>query len=506
MNYGIRKLSIRTKLVAAALALAFAGVSHAQTGTTQTGGGATLPSIGYLGQYAATNLQVWGTSTTNTTEPNGTGPDYIQSGSLFGQYMAVSGNPSVSYCLTGSGAGKDILAGGTIGGNTYNVQTACVKNSAGTVLGFGASLTGVNRSDLTQPNFAAADSPLAGTDYTNYVASHTATGAYPVQFPAVSGAVAIAFNLVDNTGAQVTSSEVNFTDAQLCDIFSGTVNNWTASALASAFTLPAGHSIVSAPINVQYRSDGSGTTFSLSNHLANVCGTVGSGVFQTSQTFFSATATLSAPSVVLSFFPTAVPSGNGTTTAKWTGSSGNPAVANAIAGTANSVGYVETANALATNPGLQFADVNSTSPTANFGTALNVPATAVVFNEVINPTNATNGTAQLEAISAISGVTNPPTTSCIALVKPSLYAKPGTLGGLVPSGSYPIVAVSYLLANAIGNGTTDLTNTQNLLAFPYTVTQSNVTTIGSGTGLAFLTPTGTTPAYSATSIKGCLTQ
>jgi phosphate transport system substrate-binding protein len=474
MSYGIRKLSARTKLVAAALALAFAGISHAQT---VVGGGATLPSIGYVGSNAATNLQVWdGTGSTAT----------IATGSLFGQYIATSGNPDISYCLTGSGAGKDILAGVTLNGITYNVQNTCVKTN-GIVNGFGAGLTGVNRSDLTQPNFAAADSPLAASDYTNYASGHTASGAYPVQFPAVSGAVAIAFNLTDSEGNKVTSSEVNFTDAQLCSIFDGTVTNWDATSLASAFTLPTGDSIPSEPINVQYRSDGSGTTFSLSNHLANVCGEINSTYFETSQAFTT---------VVSNFEPT-IPS-------NWTGSSGNPAVANAVANTANSVGYVETANALATNPGLQFADVNGESPVTNFGTALNVPATAVVFNEVINTTNATNGTAQLEAISAISGVTNPPTTSCIALVKPSLYAKPGTLGGLVPSGSYPIVAISYLLGNAIGNGT-DLTNTQNLLAFPYTVTQSNVTTIGSGTGLAFLTPTGATPAYSATSIKGCLT-
>ena len=474
MNYGFRKLSTRTKLVAAALALVLAGVSHAQT---QAGGGATLPSIGYVGSNAASNLQVWdGTGSTAT----------IATGSLFGQYIATTGNPDVSYCLTGSGAGKDILAGVTLSGVTYNVQNSCVKTS-GIVNGFGAGLTGVNRSDLTQPNFAAADSPLAASDYTNYVSGHTATGAYPVQFPAVAGAVAIAFNLKDSEGNQVTSSEVNFTDAQICSIFDGTVTNWDATTLASAFTLPTGDSIPSEPINVQYRSDGSGTTFSLSNHLANVCGEINSTFFETSQAFTT---------VVSNFEPT-IPS-------NWTGSSGNAAVANAVADTTNSIGYVETANALATNPGLQFADVNGTSPTANFGTALNVPAAAVVFNEVINTTNASNGTAQLEAISAISGVTNPPTTSCIALVKPALYAKPGALGGVVPSGSYPIVAISYLLANAIGNGT-DLTNTKNLLAFPYTVTQSNVTTIGGTTGLAFLTPTGTTPAYSATSIKACLT-
>lgn len=46
--------------------------------------------------------------------------------------------------------------------------------------------------------------------------------------------------------------------------------------------------------------------------------------------------------------------------------------------------------------------------------------------------------------------------------------------------SYPIVAVSYLLGSSQGNGT-DLANTQGLLASPYTVNQSSVTTIGTAT-------------------------
>ncbi|GLQ91480.1 substrate-binding domain-containing protein [Dyella acidisoli] len=465
MSYERNKLGIRVKLMAGTLALAMAGLSHASG--TQAGGGATLPSIGYVGAKAATVLQVTGTN--------------ISSGSLFGQYIAHSGNPGVSYCLTGSGAGKNILAGATVNGVKFNVQNACTKNSAGTVTGFGAAAVG--RTDLVQPDFAAADSPENASDYLNYQNNHDA-GDYPTQFPAVAGAVAMAFNLKDNTGATVTSSEVNLSDTQICDIFSHQITTWNDSRLASAFTLPAGHSIPANPINVQYRSDGSGTTFSLSNHLANVCGTISSHVFETNQAFTSVVANFVNP-----------PPSN------WTGSSGNESVATAIGNTANSFGYVETANALATNPGLQFAKVNSTSPTANFGSPLTVAGTAIVYNEVINTTNNTNGTAALEAISAIPGVVNPPTTSCIALVKPALYARPNVPGGIVPTGTYPIVAISYLLGNNNDNGT-DLTNTRNLLTFPYTVSHSSVTTIGPGTGLAFLTLG--TGAFTTAQVSGCL--
>jgi phosphate transport system substrate-binding protein len=493
MSYGFRKLSTRTKLVAAALALAIAGVSHAQT--TLVGGGATLPSIGYVGVNAAGNssttpLQVWGTSSDNTSDP-------IAPASLFGVYQAQSGNPNVSYCLTGSGAGKDVLASPitlTVNGlsTAFSVQNSCLKNSVGTVPGFGAGLSGVNRTDLTQPNFAGADAPLAASDYTNYQTGH-GTSAFPTQFPAVAGAVAIAFNLIDTNNNQVTSSEVNFTDAQLCEIFSGEVTNWNDSRLASAFTLPAGDSIPSATIALQYRSDGSGTTFSLSNHLTAVCGEINSTYFEANQTFTS---------VVANF---GVPAGS-------TGSSGNASVAKAIQNTANSLGYVETANAMATNPGLQFADVNGYSPLANFGSPLTVAGAALVYNEVINNTNNTNGTPALEAISSISGVTPPPTGSqCIALVNPADYAKPGVKGGIVPVGTYPIVAVSYLLSHAQGVSSGDLANTQGLVDSPYNSTiTGSVTTIGpapngplsTGTGLAFLTLG--TGAFSATAPGACI--
>jgi phosphate transport system substrate-binding protein len=459
MSYGIRKLSTRTKLVAAALALAVAGASHAQT---LVGGGATLPSIGYVGAAAASNLQVWGTSSDNSSDP-------IDPNSLFGAYEATTGNPNVSYCLTGSGAGKDILAGGTIGGVSYSVQNQCVKSS-GVVTGFGADLTGVNRPDLTQPNFAAADSPLAYSDYQNYQASHGDSD-YPTEFPAVAGAVAIAFNLTDDQGTPVTAA--NFSDEQLCNIFSGVDNNWSDSDLSGAFTLPAGHT-VNQPIDVVYRSDGSGTTFSFANHLTYACSGTATAHFVANQAFTS----------VVAEYESTLPPG-------WIGESGNPAVATAIQGNEGSIGYVETANALQTNPEIVIADVDGKSPTANFNSKLTVTASDLDYNSVINGANTTNGQAVVSTLSSlVSGSSNTaPSTQCIALVNPAEYALPstGTTTTMVPEGSYPIVAISYLLANAQGNSG-DLTNTRGLLEAPYSSTiQSAATDIGGSTGLQFLT-------------------
>lgn len=148
MSYGLDHLSIRTKLIAGALALVMAGASHAD-GATLVGGGATLPSIGYVGLNAATMTQVSGSN--------------IDPTSLFGVAL-----PDASYCLTGSGTGKNILAGFA----NNNVQNPCPVDLTGTRHGFGAPAVG--RKDLAQPNFAATDAPLSATDYSNYKNIQTA--------------------------------------------------------------------------------------------------------------------------------------------------------------------------------------------------------------------------------------------------------------------------------------------------------------------------------------------
>jgi phosphate transport system substrate-binding protein len=466
----------RTKLAWGALMLVTALSAHA--GTTLVGGGSTTVSIGYLGPnaYSPTTLQFFGTP----------GVNGIASGSLLGVYMAQPGNPSVSYCETGDQAGKDILAGRAISGSTYNVQNSCTKSVSGLVTGFGASFPEINRTDLSQPNFVASDSPLNTSDLTNYQANHGAS-AWPTQFPAVASAIAIAFNLEDNTGAQVNSWEVNFSDTQLCEIFSGLVTNWADINLASAFTLPAGHMILPAPINVIYRSDGSGGTFGLSNHLSAICPKVSTTSFgtyfqshfvQTSQNFAGA------GGMVSGFFP--VSGGNQTLPTGWAGFSGDESEASAIESTVNSIGYVSMPYALAMNPILPFADVDGLSPTANFGTSLAMRPSNVVFNEVLSTTNAANGQPVPEAIS------NPPSTQCIALIPPSQYAVASTGGAggtttLLPPATYPIVTVSYLLGNAQGNAPADLVSTRNLVDAPYNSTiSSSVTTMGPQTGTARL--------------------
>jgi phosphate transport system substrate-binding protein len=462
--------SARARTVCGALLFAMAGLANAAS--TLVGGGTTLPAIAYVGTNAVQHLQVWGTSSNNPA-------DGIAPNSLFGVYSAETGNPNVSYCQSGDANGKNVLAGGVVGGVAYNVQNVCPNNAAGNAAGFGAGLSGVNRQDLTQPDFVAADSPLNAGDYSNYVNNHPA-GGYPTQFPAVASAIAIAFNLVDGEGKQITSSQVNFTDVQLCEIFSGEVTMWSDPRLTSAFTLPAGDWIPPNPINIQYHAEGSGATFGLSNHLANVCGIVEGTTFETSQVFAS---------MVANFLPVLPPN--------WKGFGGDPAVANAIGSTPDSIGYLEMVNALAVNPALQMAHINGMSPVANFGSSLMVTPNDIVYNTVISAANNANGTV------ALLPIPNPPATQCMALIPPADYAVPSsTRGSLLPPGTYPIVAVSYLLGNTTGNRQ-DLAATQALLTAPYNaLIKSQVTTIGPGTGFAFLNLAS--GAFTPAQVAACL--
>lgn len=410
----------RMKTLAGALVLGLVGVVSAAHAATQVGGGATLPAIAYAGTAADRQLSPL-------------------AGSLLGEYTAA-GNPAVSYCQTGSGTGKAVLAG--VGGN---VQLACQVG----VNGFGAPAVG--RSDLAQPNFAGADSPLSVTDFNNYVSGHPTS--FPVEFPAIAGAIAVAYN-------KAGVDTLDLSEDQVCRIFSGRITDWSQISSASG------------PIKVVYRSDGSGTTFGFSNHLSAVCAGSASQHFVTDQAFTT---------VVSKYFTTG---GTLVLPSNWSGQSGNPAVAQAVVDNDGSIAYVEAANAgslLST-----YATIGGKDPFADFGNAaLPIASTSLLYRQAINGADPNTGRPLTTVISGA------PNNQCIALVDPSAYA--------APTSGYPIVAVSYLLANSNNNGA-DTTAVKNLLWAPYNAAvKANVNTVGPTTGFAFLS-TSLTQAQ----VQGCV--
>ena len=349
-----------------------------------------------------------------------------------------------TYCLTGSGAGKAVFAG-VMGAN---VQNPCANVPAG----FGAATAG--RPDLTQPSFAAAGTPISSADYANYVSNHLS--GKPVQFPSIAGSIAIAFNKADAT------TSLNLTAAQVCAIFNGTVTRWSDLGFFSAD-----------PITVVYRKDNSGTTFALANFLAATCPGTALQHDRALESFEQATSL---------FFPSGLPS-------NWIGATGHADAIHAIQQTDGAIGYVPTASAMANL--MNYATINGLDPEADFADLVThryvINAADVVYNNAIVGVDSTTGRPVRATISGA------PSTSCMALVKPEAYAT-------VPSGRYPIVSISYLLASSGGNGV-DAANVRKLMWAPHDpVIWAATSKIGAGTGMAFLDLS----AITQTQVNGCV--
>lgn len=89
-------------------------------------------------------------------------------------------------------------------------------------------------------DFGATDEPIKASE-----ASRVKRGV--VQFPAVGGTIAVAYNK--------KGCDLKLTQKQTVDIFSGRIKDWKQVGCAAG------------PIRVVYRSDGSGTTFAFTNSL-----------------------------------------------------------------------------------------------------------------------------------------------------------------------------------------------------------------------------------------------
>jgi ABC-type phosphate transport system substrate-binding protein len=252
------------------------------------------------------------------------------------------------------------------------------------------------------------------------VTDKQATRGEPVGVMSIIGSVAMFYNGND-TGV---SGQLKLTDAQICSIVEGNITNWNQLSKKYA----------SLPLFFVYRSDGSGTTFSFSNHLVKVCGSSGLNV---SQAF-------SAPSGTVSVIGATPP-------VNFVGESGNVGVATEIANNPGYIGYVESANALAFKSGLTtYALVNGKDPIKN------LPETAAAFTYSTNSVatdsvvNTLGGAAQVAALSPA-----PVKPGCVKIAVPAKYAD-------ITEG-YPIVAVTNLLMSTTGNGSTNASNLQALV-------------------------------------------
>jgi phosphate transport system substrate-binding protein len=94
-------------------------------------------------------------------------------------------------------------------------------------------------------DFGATDEPLKASDYSKGAAGKRGV----VQFPAVGGTIAIAYNKADCKGLKLTQK-------QAVDIFLGKITSWDQLKCGKG------------KLTVAHRSDGSGTTFAFTNSLS----------------------------------------------------------------------------------------------------------------------------------------------------------------------------------------------------------------------------------------------
>jgi ABC-type phosphate transport system substrate-binding protein len=204
------------------------------------GGGSTLAQFDYIAEF----------TTYNATAPAGeaTFGQYWESGSGVGQLAFLNDDLS---CDINKVTGAN---GGACGGNA---------GVAGNIVQYGASDATLNSTQIAT---------WATSSFGQFSAGNL------IQLPSMGVGIAIPVNDTNITA----SGQVTLSDNDLCGIFSGLTTDF--SQITDSATAPA-----AGQFKLVYRSDGSGTTFLLTDHLSAVCtaGNTKAGVSFTATTNFA---------------------------------------------------------------------------------------------------------------------------------------------------------------------------------------------------------------------------
>ncbi len=283
--------------------------------------------------------------------------------------VAAFSNDSYNYCSSSSGAAQAAFLGNAIGRFGCPPKPAFDSNtSPNEPTGYPA--TG-------NVDFAASDVPVPPNQISAFA---SAFGQQLIQVPSFGTPVTLPFHLANLPQA---NGGLKLTTDQVCGIFSGQITDWSSIPAAST----------SGAITVVYESEGSGTSFLLTQHLGAACTSTNSAFF--SPGFLNAGLTSFAGTADFAgLFPNGMPPAN------FVEVTGSPAVAATVLADANAVGYLSPdltreAPANASNPNLPFvAFVDGVEPSsANTATALGaaaLPANPADQTEwipkVVNPT------------------------------------------------------------------------------------------------------------------------
>ena len=283
----------RTHLLGAASAAALACLSSANcfaaSQATITGGGSTLAQYDYIAEFSLYN--------SNTT------------GATFGTYYE-----------SGSGAGQNGLL---LDDLTCDINKVNGNN--------GGNCSGPAGAPGNTVDYGASDATLSSSQisaYSTYQYGQAAAGNL-IQLPSMGVGISIP---VQNS-AITQDGQLILSDADLCGVFSGKITNFNQLSVNKGETKP-----TAGTITVVYRSDGSGTSFLLTNHLSAVCNSDSNITFTATTTFAS-------------LFPNSTPPSN------FIGEKGSSGVAGELATLTSAIGYL--------SPDFTQVDPNSGAPNHN---------------------------------------------------------------------------------------------------------------------------------------------
>jgi phosphate transport system substrate-binding protein len=419
---------------------------NAGPGPIYFSGGATLPAVAYVGAQQAAAGQP------NPAVVPGPGTNGSVLGYFASTYSPNKGADSFTYCQTGSGFGKSVMNGDNDNLSAPspaplppNANLPCASPvgtaSVAMINGFGA--VGQDFGD-----FSGSDAPLNATEYTDWNNNQMTSGrsifgrGLPVQIPYIVGSVAILYN---NSDPAVESQQINISVTQLCKISDGEITNW--------HTL--NHAFASKTLAFTDRKDKSGTSFSFSNYLNNICKGAGEtyGVSQNYDEYIPGNPSIGA-------LPNPLPAKANHNF--FLNGSGNGGVVAAIQAQDGAIGYVEAANALGAVNGtnLNFATIGGKDPVKDLPLAAGSISVTGLLQSMAVGSDVANARAPLVSLS--------PTDNCVLLENPLSYAKPAK--------GYPIVAVTNLELSQTGNGA----NAKDLQTLAYMMSQRNPEAVGPG--------------------------
>jgi phosphate transport system substrate-binding protein len=232
---------------------------------------------------------------------------------------AAASSPAASASTSASASGTIAGAGSTFQTNYQQGAISAFKSvDPGITVNYNSVGSGTGRTDLYANSvlYAGSDSPIPSKEAKDVPAGKTV-----LYFPVQIGPIAIAYNV---SGV----SDLKLDATVLAGIFSGKITTWNNSAIKA---LNPSASLPSSTINLEVRSDSSGTTANFSQYLVDAAGSAW---------------TLGTSSIVS--FPKSAHANDG-----------GSAMAAAVKATSNSIGYVDFSTATAS--GLTAASIKNSA-------------------------------------------------------------------------------------------------------------------------------------------------